>query len=178
MNLLAEEYIIDRVEARGGSGAYIKQWTWNDQFPHGGRVDLGSDSGGGDLHILVGSDGASLSVDVTDMDGRVVSNPIVALIPTSATNEAEAAAAMLCGEADQKGHFSRDAIPPGRYRVLAVNPVDGAANQVGWGHPKDLAANLVSTLWADRASTNIVDIAGKSKVELNLKVENRLATQR
>jgi len=171
VNLLPEEYIIDRVEVRGG-GAYVKDWTWNNQHPPGNRVSLGGESGGGHLRVLVGSDGATISAKVTDIDSRPVSNAFIAMIPASATNEAEMSVAMVSGEADQYGYYSVDAVPPGRYRALAIERVDGATNQVGWGRPKDLGANFVSRLWAAQASGNVVDIAGNAKVDIKLKVQH------
>ena len=172
VNLLAEDYLIDRVEARGSGRAYVKDFTWNDQHPLGNIVSLGGDSGGGYLRVLVGSDGATVSVKATDPENLPVPNAFIAMIPTSATNEAEMSVAMVSGEADQNGYFSVDAVPPGSYRALAIDRVDGAADQVGWGKPKDVGANLVSRLWAGRASGSAVNIPGNGKVELKLKVQH------
>ena len=171
VNLMAEDYVIDRVEAHGDGRAYIKDFTWNQQHPLGHIVNLGGDSGGGHLRVLVGRDGATLSVKATDPDDRPVPNAFIARIPTAATNEAEMSVTMVSGEADQNGADSVEAVPPGSCRTLAIDRVDGAANQVGWGKAKDLRANLVSRLWAARAAGTVVDVTGNAKVELKLRVQ-------
>jgi len=171
VNLLPEDYLIDRVAVIRGEGVYVKDVTWDGKHPPGNIVSLGGEKGGGHIRILVRGDGASVTMRVAGEDGQPASNAYVAMIPASAANEAEMSVGMIFGQTDQNGHYAVEAVPPGRYRVLviAINDlIDGAANPVTWGFDTDPAASLVSMLWAAQARGQEVDIGPNARIELKL----------
>jgi hypothetical protein len=169
INLAREDYLIDRVEVVHGRGAYVKDVTWDGDHLPNQIVNFGDERASGHIRILVAGDGASVSFHVADKDGSPVSRAYVAMIPASATNEAEMSAVMVFGQTDENGIYSASAVPPGRYRVLAMNDsIGGATELVTWGNTTDRGANLVSKLWAARFRGQQVEIGASSNVQLKL----------
>ena len=168
-NQLSEDFVIDRVGVVRGERVYVKEITWNGQRPPGNIVGLDGEKGGAFIRILVRGDGASATVKVADENGGSVPNAFVAMMPASATSEAEMSAAMIFKQTDQNGYCALGTVPPGRYYAVATDSLmDGTANRVHQGLEPDLAANLVSMLWTARRLGQVVDIGANARIEIKL----------
>ena len=140
----------------GNRVAYAKEVTFNDVKPNDGILRIAPASSG-TLHIVVGSDMATLNVAVNDHEGKPVPYTTVMLIPDSVTSPATLARNAIHGIADQNGVYSSPSLPPGKYRVLATN------STVRWGVPEDLEKVMLVLFQATD-----VEAAAKSTTKIAL----------
>jgi hypothetical protein len=99
------------------TGFYLKTATYN-------RTDLLRDpwkSADGELRILLGADGASLTGRVFDKEGRAVSDGAVLLAPRAVSHGDRYVTPIFSRHVDQNGYFRfLSAVAPGEYYVFAV----------------------------------------------------------
>jgi hypothetical protein len=76
---------------------------------------------GSDLRIVLGRDGGTLSVKVTDKDGNPVPDCNVVLLPADVSTEAALAARLIRGQTDQYGSYTYKPLAPGKYFALATD---------------------------------------------------------
>jgi hypothetical protein len=92
------------------------------------------------LTTLDGRDGAVISAQVNDSDGKPVIDAYFYALPAAADSEAALAETIAWGQTDPFGQFTTDTLPPGKYYVLA--------HRSGVG----LSAFGIGRLWAARLS--------------------------
>jgi hypothetical protein len=151
----AGDYTVD-VGAFGPNDAYLKELTYNDLKLADGVLRI-APGASGTLGILMARGTASLTVGVTDTDGKPVPNATVILVPDSVTTVPLLARFLQRGQTDQNGSFTSRPLMPGRYRVLAT------AQAVRWDVPDDLERILLVMFQAKE-----VELASKSALAVTL----------
>ena len=94
-------------------------------------------AGGGDLRIVLGADGPSISGQVSDSDNQPVSDASV-ILAASPLPASLAPSDLLTTTADQNGNFTLNGMPPGNYRLLAFTKLADGLD----GDPDFVRANL------------------------------------
>jgi hypothetical protein len=88
--------------------------------------------GTGELGIILASDGAHLTAQVSDDDGHAVADAWVVAMPASAWSEVDIADTMVWGRTSVAGTWTSPMIAPGKYLVLgSKGPVDRSVEAVG-----------------------------------------------
>jgi hypothetical protein len=152
--LLPDDYTVD-LRAMSG-GWYAKSVTCGGRSVLHGVAPLGGSASFGALRFVFAHDGGTLTARVADKDGNPISDAYVAIVPESASTEAEMSAVMTFGQTSLNGVYSAGALAPGKYRVLATNETI------------DLAANRVDKLWAALSRGQEVEIGGNASVQVKL----------
>ena len=137
--------------------AYLKDVTYGGRSILGRPLRPGSEVGNAALRIVLANDGGRVTCRTVDKDDNPIANAAIAVMPTSATSEAELAAAMVTGQTDQNGEWASAQLAPGKYYVTA------SSTEV------DLTPESVAALWRARVSkAKEVEIAsgGVAKVTL------------
>ena len=122
------------------TGQYVKDVTYGSASVLHQPLRLGNAPLNSRLGILVGRDGAVISAQVNDSDGKPVIDAYFYALPAVADSEAALAETMAWGQTDPFGQFTTDTLPPGKYYVLA--------HRSGVG----LSAFGIGRLWAARLS--------------------------
>lgn len=117
---------------------------------------LGSAIGNGEMRVILGRDGRSISVKVTDKDGNPVPGSYVLILPSSARSEPLLAAMLASGQADPNGVYSSRTLAPGKYYVIA-----------GPG-PVDPSPESISKLWYARLKAKEVEVGAGATVQVTL----------
>lgn len=151
----ADDYAIE-VQGIDGGGRYLKDITCGGRSVLRDRAPLGGASSCGALRFVLAHDAGSLIANVADKDGNPIPDAYVAIIPESAATEAEMSATMTFGQTGLSGVYLANALPPGKYRVLATNQT------------VDLASNRVDMLWAAQSRAQEVEIGVNGSVRLKL----------
>jgi hypothetical protein len=122
------------------TGQYVKDATYGGASVLHQPLRLGNAPLNSKLGVLVGRDGAMISAQVNDSDGKPVIDAYIYALPAAADSEAALAETLAWGQTDRLGQFTTDALPPGKYYMLA--------HRSGVG----LSAFGVGRLWAARLS--------------------------
>jgi len=81
---------------------------------------------------VVGHDGATLTAQVGDKDGKPVPDARVLILPAVIGSEAELAARLVSGQTNQYGQYTSITLPPGKYYVAASgDSIDAAPETIG-----------------------------------------------
>jgi protocatechuate 3,4-dioxygenase beta subunit len=122
------------------TGQYVKDVTYGGASVLHQPLRLGNAPLNSKLGVVVGRDGAMISAQVNDSDGKPVIDAYFYALPAAADSEAALAETMAWGRTDRLGQFTTDTLPPGKYYVLA--------HRSGVG----VSAFGVGRLWAARLS--------------------------
>ena len=122
------------------AGQYVKDITYGGVSVLHQPLRLGNAPLSSRLGILVGRDGAVISAQVNDGDGKPVIDAYFYALPAAADSEAALAETMAWGQTDRLGQFTTGTLPSGKYHVLAL--------RTGVG----LSAYAIGRLWAARLS--------------------------
>jgi hypothetical protein len=109
------------------------------------------------LRVRIGHDGALLNVRTTDADGNAAPNATVIVMPSSFASDADLAARLVIGQADQNGDYASHALMPGKYLVLATGD-----------EPSDLTPDFVSALRGIRNHAREISLDPNATLDLNL----------
>jgi len=123
------------VQAFGSSSAYAKEMTYNGLKLADGILRI-APAASGTLHVVMVEGSATLTVAVSDAEGKGVSDATVIVVPDGVTSVPSLARAVSHGKTDQNGNASQT-LAPGKYRVLA------ATQSVRWAVPDDLEKVLL-----------------------------------
>jgi hypothetical protein len=88
------------------------------------------------IEITVANDGAEIQGVARDGDGALVPDARIVLIPP--VNRRGAFASFPVAVADQSGTFVLEDVPPGEYRVLALEVPGGRESDPSWDAPEFL----------------------------------------
>jgi protocatechuate 3,4-dioxygenase beta subunit len=122
------------------TGQYVKDVTYGGASVLHQPLRLGNAPLNSRLGILIGRDGAVISAQVNDSDGKPVIDAYFYALPAAADSESALAETLAWGQTDRFGQFTTDTLPPGKYYVLA--------HRSGVG----LSAFGIGRLWAARLS--------------------------
>jgi hypothetical protein len=95
---------------------YVKSVTWNGRDVLEPGVDLSSGAMSAELQVLLSANGGTIEGSVENGEGVMVT-----LIPSDPKRAATLAKLMV---AEEGGHFSFPALPPGRYKLFAWEEAD------------------------------------------------------
>jgi len=104
-------------------GAYLKSVLWNGREILGQPLDL-SAGAGGDLQVILGTDGAKLDAAVSG-DDKPVADATVVLLPEDAGRRYPETTSSE--ETDDTGHAAFQDVPPGNYLLFAWEKVEPGA---------------------------------------------------
>jgi len=122
------------------TGQYVKDVTYGGASAMHQPLRLGNAPLNSRLGIVIGRDGAVISAQVNDGDGKPIIDASVYALPAAAVTETELAETLAWGQTDRLGQFTTDTLPPGKYYVLAQRTGVGTS------------AYGVGRLWAARLS--------------------------
>ena len=114
------------------AGAYLKSVLWNGRDILGQSLDLSAGTGG-DLQVILGTDGGSIDAAVSH-DDKPVSDATVVLLPEDPTRRYTETTHSQ--STDEKGHAAFKDVPPGNYLLFAWEKVEQGA----WFDPAFLKA--------------------------------------
>ncbi len=121
-------------------GQYVKDVTYGGASVIHQPLRLGNAPMNSSLGVAIGRDGAAISAQVNDSDGKPLIDAYVYALPAAALDEAALAETMAWGQTDRLGQWATDTLPPGKYYVLALR---SGVGQSAFG---------VGRLWAARLS--------------------------
>ena len=104
-------------------GAYLKSVLWNGRDILGQSLDLTAGTGG-DLQVILGTDGGSIDAAVSH-DDKPVSDATVVLLPEDPTRRYTETTHSQ--STDDKGHAAFKDVPPGNYLLFAWEKVEQGA---------------------------------------------------
>jgi uncharacterized GH25 family protein len=104
-------------------GAYLKSILWNGRDILGQPLDLSAGTGG-DLQVVLGTDGGKLDASVSH-DDKPVSDATVVLLPEDPSRRYPETT--HSEETDDTGHAAFKDVPPGNYLLFAWEKVDEGA---------------------------------------------------
>ena len=104
-------------------GAYLKSILWNGRDILGQPLDLSAGTGG-DLQVVLGTDGGKLDASVSH-DDKPVSDATVVLLPEDPSRRYPETT--HSEESDDTGHAAFKDVPPGNYLLFAWEKVDEGA---------------------------------------------------
>jgi hypothetical protein len=104
-------------------GAYLKSILWNGRDILGQPLDLSAGTGG-DLQVVLGTDGGKLDASVSH-DEKPVSDATVVLLPEDPSRRYPETT--HSEESDDTGHAAFKDVPPGNYLLFAWEKVDEGA---------------------------------------------------
>jgi hypothetical protein len=151
----AGDYTVD-VGAFGPRDSYVKEVAFSGLKVADGLLRIAPGASGA-LHLLVARGTASLTVHVTDGEGKPVPDATVVLIPDSVTSVPALSRLLIRGQTDQNGMFTSPPLTPGKYRVLA------SAQSPRWDAPEDLEEVLLLMFQAGE-----VELGSKSTQTITL----------
>ncbi len=102
------------------AGTYVKEITYGGRSVLYEPLPVGS-AGGGDLRIVIGTDGGTISGQVTDKDSKPLADQHVLVVPAEPTSEAIFAATMTTALTDQEGQFKSQTLRPGKYLITGTS---------------------------------------------------------
>jgi uncharacterized GH25 family protein len=102
------------------AGAYLKSVLWNGREKLGAPMDF-SAGAGGDLQLILGTDGGTFDAKVA-RDDKPVENATVVLLPEDAAHRS--GETTRSSTTDGAGHVAFKDVPPGRYLVFAWEKVE------------------------------------------------------
>ncbi|MGD0870473.1 MAG: carboxypeptidase regulatory-like domain-containing protein [Bryobacteraceae bacterium] len=138
-------------------GLYVKDITYADRSVMYEPLRLGSAmAGSGRVRVIVGQDGATLSVRVADKDGNPGADMHVLLLPADARSEGILAARVVQGQTDQTGQYTSTTLAPGKYYAVATED------------SYDATVENISKLWRSRNRFKEVDVAPGAGALVNL----------
>jgi len=105
------------------AGAYLKSVLWNGRDILGQPLDLSAGTGG-DLQVLLGTDGGSVDAAASH-DDKPVSDATVVLLPEDPSRRYPENT--RSEETDDKGHAAFKDVPPGNYLLFAWEKVEEGA---------------------------------------------------
>jgi uncharacterized GH25 family protein len=109
--------------SRVPAGAYLKSVLWNGRDILGQSLDLSAGTGG-DLQVILGTDGGSIDAAVSH-DDKPVSDATVVLLPEDPTRRFTETTHSQ--STDEKGHAAFKDVPPGNYLLFAWEKVEQGA---------------------------------------------------
>lgn len=143
-----------------GPRLYIASITYGGNDVSRLSANIGAAASGAVLHVTVASGGGSASVTAVDHDGKPIPNATVAIFPTGASSEAELAASLNSGQADQYGAYASPTLPPSSYYLYALPP----------GTDLSVPATLSALFQSRRAQAHEIAIAKNQDAALTLEV--------
>lgn len=149
------DYIVD-VARMGATDAYVKEVSYDNLKLTDGVLRI-VPAANGTLRVLVAHGAATLTVSVSDIEGKPVPEANVMVIPDSATSSALLSLAMTHGQTDQNGNYTSPPLAPGKYRVLATS------QPVRWALPEDLEKLLLVSFQAKEA-----ELSSQATVQLTV----------
>jgi protocatechuate 3,4-dioxygenase beta subunit len=149
----AGEYTLD-VQLMGPYESYVKEVTYNGVKVTDGILRI-APAATGTLQFLIARNPASLTVTVTDSDGKPMPDAPVVVVPESVTTLAALARVVTRAATEANGTLTMSTLPPGKYRVLATT------QSVRWGVPEDLEKVLLVLYQA-----KTVELNEKDKVQI------------
>ncbi len=148
-----EEYQVMTPEVP--KGLYVKDMTYGGASILHEPLRVGS-ALGGTLRIVMGRDGGTIGVQVSDRDGNAVPDVNVYLVPANAASEAMVQAQMVAGQTDQSGGYQSGLLAPGKYYVLAS------------GAKVDASPESIGKLWRSRLRGKEVELAANGSAQITL----------
>jgi hypothetical protein len=128
-SLLLDEYIVQVVVR--SPDLYLKDVKYGGISVMNATLRLGSVIGDGKLQVVIGRGSGSISIRVVDRDGEGIPGASVFVMPRTVVSEPELAATLIRGQSDQRGHYFRGSVPPGKYAVLAaLDPVSSSPESI------------------------------------------------
>jgi hypothetical protein len=109
--------------SRVPAGAYLKSVLWIGRDILGQPLDLSAGTGG-DLQVILGTDGGSIDAAVSH-DDKPVSDATVVLLPEDPSRRYPETT--RSEETDDKGHAAFKDVPPGNYLLFAWEKVEQGA---------------------------------------------------
>lgn len=114
----------------------------------------------GDAEIVISSAGAVVEGQVAGDRGELVAGYAVVVFPIDRTHWVRASRYLKFGRADQDGTFRVSGLPPGSYRVAAVDVMEGTPGSGEWQDPEVLeqlssAAERVDLTEGDRRTMTL-----------------------
>lgn len=135
---------------------YVKDITYGGLSVHNRMLRLGSAVGDSPLRILIGHDSAYIHAQVQDEDAKPVTDSNVFILPASSPSEADLAAELIYAPTDQYGVYRSNALPPGKYYVLAADL------------PRDLAPETIGKLWQVKVEAAVVELEAEQTQQLTI----------
>jgi protocatechuate 3,4-dioxygenase beta subunit len=129
--LLVGNYAV-RVRGISSPGVYVKDILYSGRSIRNSLLRLGNGTGDGELGVILGRDGGTVSAKVVDRDGNPVPDSRVLIMPGKVDSDAELASALISGQTDQNGVYSSETLSPGKYYVLVSSAaVDSTPESIG-----------------------------------------------
>lgn len=117
--IIVDDYV-HRVIGLNGR-LYVESITYGNDAITFGPLRPGSALTGAPVRVLLGHDGALIKARVRNRVGAAVAHATVVVMPEAFASEAEFAAAIHHGQADQAGNFAASrAVAPGKLYVIAM----------------------------------------------------------
>jgi protocatechuate 3,4-dioxygenase beta subunit len=114
------------------AGAYLKDITYGGHSIMNALFHPGAAAEPAVVRFVVARDGGRVMVNVADGEGKPVNDADVVAMPAGADSEAALASVLVWGRTDPKGAWTSEAIPPGKYYLIAgYVPVDRSAESIG-----------------------------------------------
>jgi len=120
-NLLPQRYRISVYPLEGD--AYVKRVAVGDKEFNDGRIDFSGGVDAGELKIIVSMSGAHMEGSVLDSKHQPSPHATVVLVP----DRTEAMQRYKSGTTDQNGHYVLRGVAPGKYKLYALDQIDGGA---------------------------------------------------
>jgi hypothetical protein len=136
---------------------YLKELLYGNDDVMYAPFRPGSAIAGSVLRVRIGHDGGLLNIRATDADGNPVPNASVIVMPASFGSEADLAARLVTGQADQNGDYASRALMPGKYLVLATTD-----------EPSDLTPEFIAALRAMRNHAREISLEPNATLDLKL----------
>jgi protocatechuate 3,4-dioxygenase beta subunit len=152
--LLIDDYMVRATV--NGPGLYIKDVAYGGRSVQYEPLRLGSAMPGAGMRVVVGHDGATLTAQVGDKDGKPVPDARVLILPAVIGSEAELAARLVSGQTNQYGQYTSITLPPGKYYVAAT------------GDSMDATPETIGKVWRARNRFKEVDLAPGASAQATL----------
>ncbi|MCW5979139.1 MAG: carboxypeptidase regulatory-like domain-containing protein [Bryobacteraceae bacterium] len=158
--LLMDDYSV-WAGAGSASGIYVKDVLYGGRSIKNKLLRLaGVTSAPGELSIILGGDGGTVSAKAVDRDGNPIADSYVLILPAEVRAEADLASALISGQTDQNGVYSSRPLATGKYYLLASNT------------PSDATPETIRTLWNLRPNAKEVEIGAAGTAQATLELTN------
>ncbi|MCU1327639.1 MAG: hypothetical protein JWN34_3009 [Bryobacterales bacterium] len=117
---------------------------------------VGSAIGDAGIRVVIGQDGGTIQLQISDKDGRPVPDMHVLLMPADVTQEADLADRFVYTEADQSGAYTSATLAPGKYLVAATDQYF------------DASVESIDRLWQSKLRFTEVTLPPGGKVQVKL----------
>jgi len=153
-NLASADYAVRTLVTT--PGLYVKDVTYAGTSVLYEPLRLGGAIPGAGMRVIVGRDGATVSVRVSDKDGNPVPAMPVLVMPAEVASEAIVQSSLVIGETDQTGQYTSHTLAPGKYFVAAI------------ADPVNATTDSIDRLWRARRQFQAIDLAPGSSLPVTL----------